>query len=625
MSYRSLAQALLLGKPYFGPALSAMQGIPERHGYFLPVIANLASTRAAAPLAILEIGSWAGASAITWASALRETGAPGQVTCVDAWDPYFDLSKDGSAHYEEMNAAAEGRLIERLFEHNIRAAGVAERIEVRRGTSREILPAFPSGSFDVIYIDGSHRFEDVRFDIGEAKRLLRDGGTICGDDLELQAGAVPDGELRQAIAGGSDYVYSEAAQAHYHPGVTGAVAAEFEAVAVWNGFWAVRRRGGDWIPVELDLTRLRLPAHILAAHDASVRLAGSTDTYNLLQAGGRFFAVAKSLGELDLLHERLGDRELPPLLLTGESLEQVRQKCGSAGPVGPVLMGDCGEFNLVSYNGRAYGLRRALGPVDPTIGNAELERRYGADNVIFGDTVEVVRARIELAELRAALEAERTERAREVAVLRNRLEASVAEIRDPLTRVETRNEAIQEQTALSVRMLLERSASVEEIQAALAHLRDSAAKIAQRLQAAESRLTLAEYGPGNPDTPCPAGEHRGFSLVHYQGRVYALRKPLPVDDARLGESELLARHGADNVIAGASLDGVRARVDVLEEIRDVRADVAAVEREILVQHAQGAADLRLVKSAVQSHSRDLDSLAHSRLSRLLRLLSREQK
>src|SRR5690242_11713345 len=44
MQFRLLAEALLSGKPYFGSALRAMQGPPERHQYFLPVVSSLRRT-----------------------------------------------------------------------------------------------------------------------------------------------------------------------------------------------------------------------------------------------------------------------------------------------------------------------------------------------------------------------------------------------------------------------------------------------------------------------------------------------------------------------------------------------------------------------------------------------------
>jgi len=82
MSYRRLTEALLLGRPYFGPALRALQGPPLRHQYMAPVV-KAVGHQVDHPIEILEIGSWAGASAISWASALQTLGLKGRVTCVD--------------------------------------------------------------------------------------------------------------------------------------------------------------------------------------------------------------------------------------------------------------------------------------------------------------------------------------------------------------------------------------------------------------------------------------------------------------------------------------------------------------------------------------------------------------
>src|ERR1017187_2525784 len=387
MSYRTLAEALLAGRPYFGPALCAMQGVPERHQYFLPTVIEVARRREALQLDILEIGSWAGASAVTWAMALREARASGTVTCVDPWLPYFDAEDERDRHYRDMNDAARDGLIAQLFEHNIRCAGVADMIRQRRGYSQNVLPELPSGQFDIVYIDGSHRFEDVRFDIQQAKRLLRGGGTICGDDLERQSSEVSADELSQAIAGGREYVYSEASRSHYHPGVTGAVGREFESVGVWDGFWAVRKHGNKWVVPDLDLTALRLPDHILR-RQGQIGLLAATETHNLVESDGRYFAIHKSLGPVDLFHEQLGDRDLTPVLLTGATLDEVRRKALEATPSAasrpapevPVLAGSYGMFNLVTYQGRIFALRMSLGQVNVAEGEDALRRRFGPED-----------------------------------------------------------------------------------------------------------------------------------------------------------------------------------------------------------------------------------------------------
>src|SRR4051794_33006328 len=148
MSYQSLAEALLSGKVYIGAAFREMQGVAARHRYFAPLVSFLAQA-SGKKLDVLEIGSWAGASTITWAVALRESDAVGSITCVDPWEAYFDVGSNSGRHYEEMNAAARGGLIARLFEHNLRAAGVEQMVTVRRGPSREILPGLPDYCFDL--------------------------------------------------------------------------------------------------------------------------------------------------------------------------------------------------------------------------------------------------------------------------------------------------------------------------------------------------------------------------------------------------------------------------------------------------------------------------------------------
>ena len=411
MGSMSLAEALLSGKPYFGPELRANQGGPERHKYFLPVASCIARQRANSDLQILEIGSWAGASVVTWVLALRETGLPGKVTCVDPWRPYFDTNKERGRHYWEMNAAARSGLIFRLFEHNLRTTGVAGCVEVCRGDSREILPGFADGSFDIIYIDGSHRFEDVLYDIQQSKRLLRSDGVVCGDDLEIAPNSVSEEELGQAVAAGSDFVYSETAGKSYHPGVTAAVAKEFGMVSQWSGFWAAQRFRDGWTHPALDLSALRPPEHIQTSRGTQ-RIVGSTATHNLIDASGQFFAVAKSIGPIDLFEDRLIGLDLPPVLLRGSSLEEVRTRAeclSSPAPAEPRLMDTYDGYNLVAYRGRMFALDQAIGDIDLSAGVTDLEQRFGASKVFSTDTTDVLRTRIDnvrMIQRLAALESE---------------------------------------------------------------------------------------------------------------------------------------------------------------------------------------------------------------------------
>lgn len=414
MSYRRLAEAMLQGRPYFGPALRALQGPPERHKYIRPVV-NAVARNATGPIEILEIGSWAGASAISWAAALKELGLQGHVSCVDAWLPYFDLEKEKGGHYERMNRAAESGMIYKLFQHNVSCSGFAGTIEAKVGGSRQVLPGLAGRGFDVIYVDGSHALGDVVFDVREAKRLIRPRGIICGDDLELQLRDLDPGELETAAGSGQDYVLSTSRGVSYHPGVTLAVAREFGEVSAWDGFWAARF-SGKWRKVVLDLAGSELPAHVASA---AIKMEADTPAYHLISSQGRYFALAKQLGPPDVAAEFLGDEDLPPLVLTGSTLEEIRQKVEqqregqlARRPVNgepdllypfPQVVGSYRGFNVVCFKNTIYGLRQALGEVDFSMGDAAIEARYDDQDAILCDSLEGVRARIDAVEAERAV------------------------------------------------------------------------------------------------------------------------------------------------------------------------------------------------------------------------------
>ena len=108
MSETQLIEALLTGSPYFGPVMRAMQGPPVRHKYLCGIAQKVARKKRWGRLRILEIGSWAGGSAVTWVKSVEMIGKKVQVTCIDRWQPYFRETVDIEPHYREMNDAATG-------------------------------------------------------------------------------------------------------------------------------------------------------------------------------------------------------------------------------------------------------------------------------------------------------------------------------------------------------------------------------------------------------------------------------------------------------------------------------------------------------------------------------------
>lgn len=391
MSSHLLAAALLTGRPYAGAALRALQGDPERQRCFRPVV-DLVAKNHAQPLRILEVGSWAGVSALSWAAAAKDIGRPARLTCVDFWRPYFDSATDGDAVYREMNAAHEDDLIFLLFQHNLRTAGLLEHTDIRRGDAREVLPRLPEHSFDIIYIDAGHRLEDVTFDITEACRLIRPGGIIAGDDLELRANGELGDEHAKLLAEGKDFAYSAAHDIWYHPGVTQAVASRFGDVFAWNGFWAVQMTGDGPVAPKLDAEIGPLPPHVEAARDREAIIAlGQIGRWRFFRVADRVFGVgnaafASLIGALDA--GRLGAW---PDLIVGRTVEeivgQIEESSGPGAHGEPALIGEYNGFNLVRVPDGFLALSKALGQVDIDTDGATLAQRLGFGNAFFAATV----------------------------------------------------------------------------------------------------------------------------------------------------------------------------------------------------------------------------------------------
>ena len=310
-------RALREDRTYFGPRMAAPQGDPRRKGRLQALVSYVARQRPSSPINIIEIGSWAGASAIAWAKALDRHGRDGTIVCVDHWRKYLDTRLNVEPIYRVMDASVDDDAIYKLFRHNLRASGVADRVIEMRGSSRDILPRLASESFQIVFIDGSHTYDDVLSDIQDGKRLVCDGGIICGDDLEIHANDCDPEFLTRASADAQDYCQDPRTGVFFHPGVTRAVHDVFGTVSALDGLWAAQRTGAAWTGVHIDPTQSSVPDHLSFDQDEprveAVNGLAAGD-YNLHRVGDRILAVWQGLGEIDLLHEPVGVREWPPFV-----------------------------------------------------------------------------------------------------------------------------------------------------------------------------------------------------------------------------------------------------------------------------------------------------------------------
>ena len=234
-------------------AMSAERIVERRNGVLRSFVGLVADNRAGAPLNILEVGSMTGESAIVWHRALQEhNGGRGRITCVDPWMAYEGTAGIGQQLDNDQNRRLASGEAFAAFQENVERAGAAASIDIRRGYSDDILPMLASGSFDIVYIDGDHSYMQVRKDLENAGTLVRDGGLLCGDDLEVLFSECNQALCLKWAELGAEYVRDPATGLGYHPGVTLAVFRYFGDVSRWGLTWAMQRHGKEWTRVVLE-------------------------------------------------------------------------------------------------------------------------------------------------------------------------------------------------------------------------------------------------------------------------------------------------------------------------------------------------------------------------------------
>lgn len=241
------------GRPYFGSMYLAGQTWEERKAPMAALIALECRRRKLEHFSLLEVGSWAGNSAIFWAQLIQRERITPRIVCVDAWLSYIDPTDQ-----DEVNVATRlmdhdlrrGRIL-RLFLHNVRSAGFEDCIHAFKGKSDDVLPFLKQASFDLIYIDGDHRYSQFMRDLVHAAGLLKVGGVLCGDDYDATLERI---DLAHAQAHKERNVTIDPkTKLAYHPGVVLALH-EFlgKNFSSFAGFWLSRRREWGWEKIDLS-------------------------------------------------------------------------------------------------------------------------------------------------------------------------------------------------------------------------------------------------------------------------------------------------------------------------------------------------------------------------------------
>ena len=134
------------------------------------------------PDLLVEIGSWKGASAISLAQMMKPDSL---VIAVDTWLGSIEHREHKGHYYDSYRMKNGYPQLYYTFLGNVKRAGLRHKV----------LP-FPNGSLiaarwfaannlqpDLVYIDGSHDFEDVFLDLNHWYDIIKTGGAVFGDDF----------------------------------------------------------------------------------------------------------------------------------------------------------------------------------------------------------------------------------------------------------------------------------------------------------------------------------------------------------------------------------------------------------------------------------------------------------
>ena len=214
--------------------------------YRAEIMRRLVSTAFTKKIRALEIGTWFGSgSTRIWLESLPDNS---ELTLIDSWIPYSsnaDKDLDGTYaskwDYIKMDSQSNDALLSTIsIIKKFESEQNNKKVSLIRSSST-FLQLLKDDIFDFIFIDGDHKYETVKKDIIEAKRLAnKKFSIICGDDLEK----VPTENLLEISRNYLDRDYL-GGEYGFHPGVCLAVSEELGEVNMSNGFWWVTYKKGS--------------------------------------------------------------------------------------------------------------------------------------------------------------------------------------------------------------------------------------------------------------------------------------------------------------------------------------------------------------------------------------------
>ena len=159
---------------------------------FLSVIDHINNNKEKTKKKILEIGTFAGTSAIRLVELIKNS----EITVIDMWENYNECGGvEGTVDKIQENN------IEQIFYKNIEISELKHLFTIKKGNSFDVLLDLNKNNetFDVIYVDGSHSLLDSYTDIVLSFELLENGGVMIIDDVPFNKGDILNSPLEGVI------------------------------------------------------------------------------------------------------------------------------------------------------------------------------------------------------------------------------------------------------------------------------------------------------------------------------------------------------------------------------------------------------------------------------------------
>jgi len=179
-------------------------------------------------LNILEIGTYCGQNILEISKILKKNNLYYSITSVDPYNlkkVKFSKKRGGGDLREKLflSGLQQGKC-ENLFNMNCKYLKIEEYVQQFKLFSYQFYKRNKK-KFDLIIIDGSHLYKDVKSDIDNCKKLLNENGILIIDDYEINSAIKLNLDLNKFKNVDTISVFKDY---YFHPGVTLAVKNSFK-------------------------------------------------------------------------------------------------------------------------------------------------------------------------------------------------------------------------------------------------------------------------------------------------------------------------------------------------------------------------------------------------------------